>query len=210
VSDEEVDDREFVPNEVLASRQLGCPSCGYAPSAVQGFREDARPRFEDRTLCWSCGAIGIYTKTPLGHWTMRPPTQEERAELRANPEVRKARDQWKRAKLEGRGPGSIGYDAGGAPRPADRTLVILATEPKSWTEAAEKHGLIPTTVRQLQQWVRQQLGSDVGSVELPCGACGLTTMVPPTAQQALFEFRAKVLCAVCAAVLHQKMNGERP
>jgi hypothetical protein len=204
---EEVDERELVPNDVLASGQLTCAACGKLTEAARAVDEGVLPKLHDRSLCWTCGAVSIYDRTSLGYWHLRAPDDDERVEIDANDSVRRARAELAAAKRQGRGPSSIGHSAGGAPPPPD-PLVVLATEPVSWDDAAERHGLTPKTVRQLQAWVREQMGSSAGSVQIPCGACDLPTHVPPQAQGALFSLRAKVLCAVCAVTLQQRLGEQ--
>jgi hypothetical protein len=203
------DEREQVPNDVLASGQLTCPACGKPTEAVQAVEEGARPKVEDRTLCWTCGGVGIYHRTGLGYWSLRAPTADERAEIDVDEQVVEARRQLRSAKAQGRGPTSVGHFAGGLEEPPAPAVVIPAA-PVDWEALRERHDLDRGTLSRLQDWSAVHVDSrpGPGSVRLSCGICEAPLLLGPTAQSLIFKVGAKVLCPVCVHLLQQRLAEE--
>lgn len=203
------DERVLVPNDVLASGQLRCSGCGGATEAARSVEEDTRPREDDRSMCWECGVVSIFARTSLGYWQLRAPDPRERREIDADDAVRKARAALTAAKGAGRGPRSVGHDAGGRPAPEEQ-LVVVACEPVSWDAAAVRHDLTTGQVSELRRWVTRNIGDSVddpGVVEIACATCDLATRVSPPAQMAVFNVQARVLCVVCVMVLKDRLGG---
>ena len=205
---EEVDDRELVPNDVLASGQLVCPSCGQYSEAVRGIVEGARPKQHDRSLCWTCGEVSIFDRTSLGYWTKRAPTDDERVVIDANDEIRTARAELAKAKRQGRGPSSIGHDAGGAP-PPPAPLVVLPAEPVSWEDMRARHGFDAAALHRLEDWAATHVPDrrfGPGSIDLDCGGCETRVRLGPTGQRGIFAYGAKVLCPACVLLAQQVLD----
>lgn len=67
-----------------------CPSCGLVNTVAERTAADAQPALPaagDWSVCWGCGAVGIFT----ADGGLRRPTPEEAAEVEADPEVRRIR-----------------------------------------------------------------------------------------------------------------------
>ncbi|RYZ32041.1 MAG: hypothetical protein EOP01_02080 [Propionibacteriaceae bacterium] len=154
--------------------------------------------------------MSIYERTSLGYWSLRAPTPEERAELDANESVRLARVEIADAKRHGRGPSSVGHEAGGAPPPGP-PLVVVPAEPVDWEAFVERHGLDRGALHRLQEWTAANVPDrriGPGSIELQCSACELPVRVGPTGQRAVFAVGAKVLCPACVHHLQRRMQEE--
>jgi hypothetical protein len=80
-----------------------CPFCGYqADSAGTPDGDESRkPQAGDGSLCFGCGSLNVYTGQGL---RLRAPTDEERAEMEANPVIMREQARLRRFLAAGLGP----------------------------------------------------------------------------------------------------------
>ena len=69
-----------------------CPYCGERCDAHAEVADPAaQPRDGDCSVCFGCGEVAVYFAITPSVLALRQPTQDERRELLADPDVRRAR-----------------------------------------------------------------------------------------------------------------------
>lgn len=86
-----------------------CPTCR-RPNDSAAHASGEKPRDGDASICWVCGGIGIFDSTAQGR--MRQPSEDELAEVMANPDVRRVTQAIGLAKSLGVGPTAAAQAAG--------------------------------------------------------------------------------------------------
>lgn len=74
----------------MADLPLTCPWCGRENDTHAGATPDAQPEPGAVSLCWLCGNLAMYDRSPLGPLTMRRPTDVEMRDILADDSVRAA------------------------------------------------------------------------------------------------------------------------
>lgn len=65
-----------------------CPHCGRTNDQHTNMTGSRIPRSGDVSVCWECACLAIYVAGPFGV-SLRVPTDEEAAELAADPDLRR-------------------------------------------------------------------------------------------------------------------------